>query len=518
MSIRSLAGVAPILLVLVAASAYAQTSPVPSGGSTGPTTVPTVSTPQALPTDVGTPNQPNKPSASAITTPSPTGTAGGLTSENAATQAVATSVSAKVDQAKLAQAGAQVDQAWDAYWPRLSFLARYTRLSPITLPVIGNPPGVFSVVTGGPGVQSGQPVPAGTPLIAASGGISFPVILDQYTTQVSLLVPLSDYVFRLYKAHDAALLNLEASKWNAKVNAQIAATDARVAYYNVLRAHGAVVVARAAVDQSEAHLKDLKNQFAAKVVTVADVARVEATMANAQLALIKSENLVVVTEAQLRVLMHQNGEAPLTYAEDLTAELPKMSIDLKQLKSDAMSKRPELKVLDAQVASAEKQTDVIAAGAYPRIDALGNFTYANPNSRFFPQTAEWKATWDVSLQLTWSPNDWLTTHDNKKGAQAQIAQLKASRDQIVDGLILDVTTAYTRVKEAEASIGTTATELRAAEEAYRVRKEQFALGATTSALLIDTEADLTRARLNHLNARVDLRIARVQLRKAIGDA
>ncbi|MGZ5967399.1 MAG: TolC family protein, partial [Polyangiales bacterium] len=369
MSIRSLAGVAPILLVLVAASAYAQTSPVPSAGSTGPTTVPTVSTPQALPTDVGTPNQPNKPSASAITTPSPTGTAGGLTSENAATQAVATSVSAKVDQAKLAQAGAQVDQAWDAYWPRLSFLARYTRLSPITLPVIGNPPGVFSVVTGGPGVQSGQPVPAGTPLIAASGGISFPVILDQFTTQVSLLVPLSDYVFRLYKAHDAALLNLEASKWNAKVNAQIAATDARVAYYNVLRAHGAVVVARAAVDQSEAHLKDLKNQFAAKVVTVADVARVEATMANAQLALIKSENLVVVTEAQLRVLMHQNGEAPLTYAEDLTAELPKMSIDLKQLKSDAMSKRPELKVLDAQVASAEKQTDVIAAGAYPRIDA-----------------------------------------------------------------------------------------------------------------------------------------------------
>jgi outer membrane protein TolC len=525
MALRTLARVTPFSLLLAAATASAQgadgKAPPPTGAANPAGQTQTGATTADTPGTSATPPNPNQGSTQSGTlgntpnTPSATGTPGGITADAAATSAVNTSVNAKVDQAKIALAGAQVDAAWDQYWPKLTFTARYTRLSPITQPSFGS--GYFVGVSGAsPGVTPGQPIPPGTPMVPVS--FAFPVILDQFTTQASLLVPISDYVFRIFKAHDAALLSVEAQKWSAKVNAQTAATDARVAFYNVLRAHGAVVVARAAVDQSQAHLKDLKNQFAAKVVTVADVARVEATLANAQLALIKSENLVTVTEAQLRVLMHQTGDDAMSYGEDLTTELPKMNIDIKQAKADAMSKRPELKALDAQVAAAEKQVDIVAAGAYPRLDAIGNLTYANPNQRYVPNTAEWKATWDVSLQLTWSPNDWLVTGDNKKQASANVAVLKATREQIVDGMILDVTNSYTKVKEAEASIGTTATELRAAEEAYRVRKEQFALGATTSALLIDAEADLTRARLNHLNARVDLRIARAQFRKAVGDA
>ena len=105
----------------------------------------------------------------------------------------------------------------------------------------------------------------------------------------------------------------------------------------------------------------------------------------------------------------------------------------------------------------------------------------------------------------------------KEGAAGNVAVLKATREPVSDGLALDVDHAYTKVREAEASIVTTKVELRAAEEAYRVRKEQFTLGTTTSALLIDAEADVTRARLNHLNARVDLRVAKVLLKKAIGE-
>jgi outer membrane protein TolC len=76
---------------------------------------------------------------------------------------------------------------------------------------------------------------------------------------------------------------------------------------------------------------------------------------------------------------------------------------------------------------------------------------------------------------------------------------------------------YTRVKEAEAAVVSSAAERRATEEAYRVRWEQWKLNATTSSLLYDAEADVTRARLNELSARADLRIARVGLKKAIGD-
>lgn len=504
---------APFAVLLLVGQAHAQTgavgagAPAPTTGTSPTTTTPGTTTPTAGATAADT-------SGASATSGSVLGeqTGESLTAESAATAAVKTSKYVAVDQAKLKAAAAQVDAAWDQFWPRLSFTARYTRLSPIDPPVLGSDK-YSSVVAPVPG---GQIIPAGTPLIA-SPPFSFPVILNQYLLQATLLVPLSDYVFRTWQQHESALASYEAAKFNAEVTRINAAADAKVAFYNYLRARGTVIVAKSAVGQAQAHLKDMKNRLDAKVVTVADVARVEANLAAAELAVIKSENLVILTEANLRMLMHATDEKAFALGENLDAELPKMDADIAKLKAQAFAKRPELKAVDAQIASLEKNADVVAASMYPRLDAIGNVTYANPNQRIFPQEEKFKATWDVSLQLTWSPNDAMIAHDQKKIVSGNIGVLKATRDQITDGLALDVINAYTKVREAEASVTTTAVELRAAEEAYRVRKEQFSLGSTTSALLIDAEADVTRARLNHLNARVDLRIARVQLKKAIGE-
>jgi outer membrane protein TolC len=105
---------------------------------------------------------------------------GGITADSAAQGAVATSKVAKADEAKLKAAAAQVDLAWDAYLPRLALKASYTRLSPIDPPAIAlGPPG--------------------------SPTFAFPVYLNQYGAQASLLVPLSDYVFRIYHNREAAL-------------------------------------------------------------------------------------------------------------------------------------------------------------------------------------------------------------------------------------------------------------------------------------------------------------------------
>jgi len=489
------------------------TSKGPAGTGAPPTGVAPVDTPATAAAPPGAKVDPTTAGTTTTTEVAAANAGGGtpLTADIVALAAVKTSKYAAVDVAKLKSAASQVDAAWDQYWPRLTFSARYTRLSPITPPTFGAA-GYSSVVAAAPP----GPIAPGTTLIA-SPPFSFPVILDQYQVQASLLVPLSDYVFRTWQNHQALLASYEAAKWNAEVTKMDANANARVAFYNYLRARGTVIVAKSATGLAEAHLKDMKHRLDAKVVTVADVARVEANLAAAQLAVIKSENLVIITEANVRMMMHAADTDQFSLGEDLEAELSKSEADLPKLKATAFSKRPELKAIDAQIASVENNATVIGASMWPRLDAIGNVTYANPNQRFFPVSPVWRATWDVSLQLSWSPNDALIAMDNKKVVSGQIGVLKATREQIADGLVLDVTTAYTKVREAEASISTTKVELRAAEEAYRVRKEQFTLGATTSALLIESEADLTRARLNHLNARVDLRIARVQLKKAIGE-
>jgi outer membrane protein TolC len=436
---------------------------------------------------------------------------GGLTAQTAAKRAAETSRSAKVDEAKLNAAAAQVDAAWDNYLPRLSFTARYTRLSKFDPPILGG--GTLAA----PADQKATGLlPPNAPLVAYRFGFAFPVFPNQYLLQASLLIPLSDYVFRIYDQNKLVASNQKAVKLQAEVNRQQVAADAQVGFYNWLRAKGSVVIAKAAVKQSENHLKDLQEQFKVNAVTKADIGRIEASVAAAQTAQIRTENLVIITEANLRMLMHSDDSEALIIGEDLTAELPPLTADLRTLKATAFAKRPELLALDAQIETLTSQNNIVAATMYPRLDAVGNVQYQRPNQRT-SFVDDFRFTWDASIQLTWSPNDYLIGKNQKRESDANIGVLKATRMQIEDALGMDVVSNYTKVKEAEATVISAAAERRAAEEAYRVRLEQWKLRATTSSFLYDAEADLTRARLNELTARADLRIARVGLKKATGE-
>jgi outer membrane protein TolC len=73
------------------------------------------------------------------------------------------------------------------------------------------------------------------------------------------------------------------------------------------------------------------------------------------------------------------------------------------------------------------------------------------------------------------------------------------------------------VDEAEIALRTTERGLAAAEESYRVRKLLFANGRATTVEVLDAEADLTQARYDAVGARIDRRVARAQLARAIGE-
>ena len=76
--------------------------------------------------------------------------------------------------------------------------------------------------------------------------------------------------------------------------------------------------------------------------------------------------------------------------------------------------------------------------------------------------------------------------------------------------------AWQRLDEAQIAITVTTRELRSAEESYRVRREEFAAGRTTSVALIDADLALTRARLEVVTSHVGQRVARLQLAHAVG--
>jgi outer membrane protein TolC len=238
---------------------------------------------------------------------------GGLTSDEAARRAAASSVEARLRDSSADVAQAQRDGVQAAYWPHLTGVARYTRLSALAPAELADPRVAFVGRVGPPG-----PVAAGDTLEA----FTFPplsVPVNQYLTQASLIVPLSDYVLRVSRTLAAATRSVRAARIDEQAARVASAAGARLAYYQSIRARAQGLVVGRALAQAVDHRRDAGHLFEAGVATRADTLRAESQVKSAELALVRAENLSALAEERLRVLMHDPGTRPYQVGEDLTA-------------------------------------------------------------------------------------------------------------------------------------------------------------------------------------------------------
>ncbi|MCC6216551.1 MAG: TolC family protein [Polyangiaceae bacterium] len=441
------------------------------------------------------------------------GAAGGLTAAEVGRRATATSFDVRARWAEVEAAAARVDEAHARYVPVLTLTARYTRLSPVEGGALG---GGGTVVA--PFAPPGQPIDPATTLLVVAPPFAFESFENQYALTAQLVVPLSDYFLRIGDGAAATKASERAARTQHRATQLQAASDARSAYWQWVRAKLQLLVVEQARELARSALTDAKRLQEAELATKADVLRAESQVAGAELLVERTRGLVRVLDEQLRTAMHQDDAAPLTVGEDLLSPPPEVAgVDaLEPLVAEARRQRLELRALDETVQALGRQRSVTRAGLYPRLDAIAEGTYANPNQRIFPQRDEFDGTWSLTAQATWVVTDLPGASAGSRAIEAQIAALEAQARQAEDGIRLQVTQAWLALREAKLAVVTSERGLAAAEESYRVRRELFAAGRARALELTDAETELTRARLEVVNARVDVRLARERLLHAIG--
>jgi outer membrane protein TolC len=428
---------------------------------------------------------------------------GALTAGQVGIRAAKTSWSARASFETLRGAAARVDEAWTSFLPRLSGIAKYTRLSGFTPPNI-----VFGPFNLGPGMV--------IPAAVIPGSQFYPVLLDNTLLEGTINVPISDYFLRIDQTYTAATRSEEAARWDLVGARTTSGANGQVAYYTWLRARGAVIVAVQAVNDQRTHLRDARNQFSVGNASKADVLRAETALASSDLALERAKNLADLSEKQVRVAIHAPDEEVVEPGEALETPLAPVEGNLRQMTFEAFSARPEIKSADANAAAARQQAAAAKSGRWPVLSAFADGIVANPNPRYFPPAQVWNSTWDVGAQLTWSPNDALTANGSVIDAESRAAATEANKNNLRDNIEVEVTQDLQAVHESDFAIESSTRELTSAEEAYRVARELFNNGRGTSTTLTDAETDLTRARLDLLNAKADARIARIRLDHALG--
>jgi outer membrane protein TolC len=452
---------------------------------------------------------------------------GGLTPDEAGKTAMKTKHSVRGKQADLEAASARVDQAFVNYFPRLTVSATYTRLSAVP-----------DLYLGGVGIALKQPGPITVdPACVPAAGVvcnvvsyvdGKPVALSGVAPQpfqaqlntgafvASLAVPVSDYIFRISQGYSAASHGEKGKRFELEAETLQAAADAKIAYYNWVRAKGSVVVTKQAVDQSRAHVEDANKTFAVGLISKADVLRLEAQMAGAQQSAAETDALAMLTEEQLKIVLSLPSGQVLAIGSDVMHEpVTSPAETLAALQEQAMARRLEIRALDETELSLKESVSIAKAGYLPRLDVFADATMANPNQRVFFSTG-FAGTWDAGARLSWTLNDSFAAAGATAEAKARVASLAEQKGILRDGLRLEVVSAYADMTKSVATIEASERQLTASEESLRVRNELFKNGKATSVELVDAEAEVTRARLGRLNARIGLAVARVRLDHATG--
>jgi outer membrane protein TolC len=402
-----------------------------------------------------------------------------MSSAEAAQRAAKTAPSVAKVEAAARRAEAAADQANVALYPRLELEARYTRLSKIT------------------------PPPALAGLIKVQE--------DQGLFQARLSYPVSSLFFSIIPKHKAALKAAEAQKLQSRIEGQTVGLRTREAYYNYARARAQRMVANAALAQTEAHRRDSEALVNAGSIARVELMRADAQVAAAKVAVARADFAVTSARSAFYTLVHVDGADDITVSENLEEEPPAPQEDENALLARALERRSEIKALRIMTEAQEHTIDGLQGQQLPNVVVGGTAEYADPNQRAFGSYKQWKASWAAYAALIWSPNDTGAAGAQIDQARADLAQTLADLQSLQDALRVEVSQAYNGYASAHSALEASRVGILAAEESYRVRREQFRAGAAIAVDVLDSEAQLRQARLDLVNALIDTRIARARV-------
>ncbi len=442
----------------------------------------------------------------------------GLTADGVAERTVATSAQIDIMRAELMLNASTVDTTISRFAPDLAAEASYSRISPADINFGGDGAQVVAREQGPISVDgAGAIVDAGGNQIFAAAMPSIEVPLNNFSLKASLTVPFSDYVFRFLAARQGAVVRTKAVvllRDTEKVRVEL---DARLAYYDWLRAVAQVAVLEQTVEEMRARILDAEAGQRAGFVSSPDVRRMDGTLANTQAGLVQVRSFERLARSHLSIIMN-HPDSDFRIGEDIFSEIEDRWSDKspEALLDEAFSERIELKAFHRNTQALYYAARSARVDLYPRLDGFAEMTYGNPNQRFFPATQEWNGSWVVGASLSWRLSSYLAARSNVKQVEGEKRKLEAQELAMRQAIELELQSALEERTRAVETLTLSARALSAAESVYGQQVSLYQGGSVTTTDVLAANNERLNATLRDVNARIDLRVADAKLARATG--
>src|SRR2546423_12583547 len=293
----------------------------------------------------------------------------------------------------------------------------------------------------------------------------------------------------------SASFQRDSSYYSFRNTIDLIVATVRQEFYLVLLDRALIGVQEESVRLLQSQLTDQQNRFEAGTVPRFNVLQAQVALSNQIPQLITAQNNYRISQLQLAKTLgldfnpKRGDQAPLEAVGELLYIPREMPIT--QAIAVAKENRPFIKQQKALVLSNNSQVGVARSGYYPQINAS-----AGEEFRSSPLTDNIRAArsgYIFGATGTWAIWDWGATFGRVKQARAILEESKATLDDDVRQVELEVQQAYSNLIQGRELIQSTAKNVEQATEALRLATARLDAGAGTPLEGLDARTQLTTA-------------------------
>lgn len=308
----------------------------------------------------------------------------------------------------------------------------------------------------------------------------------------------------------ATKMQAKANEENSKANMNAGDNDLVLAvkksYYTVLLCQQLGTTMDEAVMSMEDHLKEATEYFRVNVVSHLDVLRAEEKLADLKQQQLLAQNNLSLARSSLNYVM--GVDLNTVYSFDEQMGYGKLLLKLTSCQDEALAKRPELEAMDAKIEMARQGVSIARSGNKPTVALVANRHHYEPENEA-PSTT-------VGVVASFKLYDHGMVSHQVAEAEDVLNQAMIGKEQLQQGIRLEVEQAYRNVEASIKSIEVSEKSLDTAKETLRAAQTRYKVGLSTSLERLDAEIGLTRAKTNFTQALSMCNIAMAELDRAMG--
>ena len=251
------------------------------------------------------------------------------------------------------------------------------------------------------------------------------------------------------------------------------------------------------------------------VATRADGLKVDVKVNEAEMQCTQVEDGVALAKMLLCQLCGIPVSADIVLADEGREDLAVVGAVSEQDGSNVNDGRPELRMLQNAVDLSKEATKIVRAAYLPQVALTAGFLVANPNP-FNGFEKEFAGAWNVGVIVRVPVWNWFEGRYKVRAAEAATNIALMEKTDVQEKIDLQIAQCKFQVSEANKRLLMAQKNITSAEENLRCANVGFSEGVIQATDVMAAQTAWQMAQSQKIDAEVDVRLAQINLQKALG--